>query len=157
MIHEGVRYSCDNCDLITSDKSNLREHQKVVHEGLRYRCDLCGYQAKWRQSLRDHMKSNHKGEIYEKNDKKYSKSKMILKCEECGHVASKADNLRRHIETQHNANINYYNCDFCPYKAKEKGKLSRHQTSRKCLRFQIKRTLKEDSDYTSTQENYTFE
>ena len=39
--HEGVKYSCDKCDVILSDKSSFYKHKKFNHEEGGYECSIC--------------------------------------------------------------------------------------------------------------------
>ena len=41
--HEGMRYSCDQCDYKVSQHSLFRLHQRAKHEGVRYNCNQCDY------------------------------------------------------------------------------------------------------------------
>ena len=36
-----------------------KQHIKVIHEGVKYPCNQCDYKAKWKSSLLTHMKSKH--------------------------------------------------------------------------------------------------
>ena len=40
--YEGVRYSCDICNILPfTFRSSLRQHKASVYEGIRYWCDQC--------------------------------------------------------------------------------------------------------------------
>ena len=58
-VHEGVMYSCDNCDYQVAHPRNLINHQKSIHEGVRYSCDKCDYHAKRQDNLHAHKKNVH--------------------------------------------------------------------------------------------------
>ena len=59
LIHEGVRYSCDQCDYKGTSKSHLTSHVKSIHEGVRYPCDQCDYKATRTRYLHGHQLTNH--------------------------------------------------------------------------------------------------
>ena len=40
-VHEGVYYSCDQCDYKATHKSSLKMHKEPIHEGVCYSCDQC--------------------------------------------------------------------------------------------------------------------
>ena len=54
-IHEGKRYSCDQCDYKATHKSSIIRHVKTIHEGERYPCTQCDYKATQTCDLHIHM------------------------------------------------------------------------------------------------------
>ena len=58
-IHEGVRYSCVQCDYQASKKYNLKTHVATKHEGVHHSCDQCDYKATEKGSLRRHLLKSH--------------------------------------------------------------------------------------------------
>ena len=43
--HEGVRYSCNQCEYQATTQKTLKAHKEAVHEGVKYLCNQCEYQA----------------------------------------------------------------------------------------------------------------
>ena len=60
-IHEGVKYSCNQCDSNFSKQSNLNRHKMSVHEGFKYYCIQCDYIFSWQSSLKTQKMSVHEG------------------------------------------------------------------------------------------------
>ena len=59
--HEGVKFTCDQCDYKAPSKSSLLVHFKSMHEGVKFLCSQCDYQAKWKNMLLRHVKAKHNG------------------------------------------------------------------------------------------------
>ena len=113
--HEGVRYSCTQCDYQVTKKSNLQRHKQAKHEQIRrYSCDQCKYQASLQVYLRKHVKSKHEGV-------KYS-------CDKCEYQVTKKDNLQEHQQSKH-AEIRYL-CEQREYQATPNYHLRRHKQSK---------------------------
>jgi hypothetical protein len=36
--HEGIVYSCNQCDYKATQQANLKRHQQSKHEGVKYSC-----------------------------------------------------------------------------------------------------------------------
>ena len=58
--HQGVCYSCDNCQYKAPTPTHLKTHVESIHEGVRYPCDQCDYKATQKGNLATHRKINHK-------------------------------------------------------------------------------------------------
>jgi hypothetical protein len=56
--HEGVRYSCDQCEYKATTTGNLILNDSI-HKGVCYPCGQCYYKATVVGSLKRHRKSNH--------------------------------------------------------------------------------------------------
>ena len=59
-VHEGIRYSCNQCDLQFTRKGSLNLHIKTIHEGLKFPCNQCDQQFTQKGSVETHIKSIHK-------------------------------------------------------------------------------------------------
>ena len=53
-IHEGVMYSCNQCNSTFSEKSNLTKGMKAKHKGVKYLFDQCEYIATHKSHLMSH-------------------------------------------------------------------------------------------------------
>ena len=69
--HEGVKYTCNQCNYQTTEKSNLTKHIVSLHEGGKYACKQCGHQATSQYYLTAHIKSVHEGAKYACNQCNY--------------------------------------------------------------------------------------
>ena len=58
-MHEGVKYTCDQCDYQATQQSNLTVHIQSKHEGIKYVCDQCDQQFTQKNTLRIHIKKKH--------------------------------------------------------------------------------------------------
>ena len=63
-VHEGVQYSCDQCDYKETQKSHLQQRVKSFHEKVKYSCELCEYEATQKLTLKIHVESLHEGVRY---------------------------------------------------------------------------------------------
>ena len=57
--HEGMRYTCDQCDYKFTDTGNLDKHVKTIHGGIHYPCSQCDYKATQKPYLKSHVSSKH--------------------------------------------------------------------------------------------------
>ena len=55
--HEGVKYSCSECEFKATIKSNLNTHIKSIREEVKYPCSECDYEATQKGNLNTHVKS----------------------------------------------------------------------------------------------------
>ena len=53
--HEGVMYSCNQCDYQAGYQGHLTIHIQTKHEGIKYACDQCDYQAGYQGHLTTHI------------------------------------------------------------------------------------------------------
>ena len=78
--HEGVKYSCDQCDYQATQKTNnLIRHGQSKHDGVKYSCST-------------HKKSKHMG--------------VKHPCDQCSYEASQKGHLSRHTKSKHEIGIN---------------------------------------------------
>ena len=63
--HDGVRFSCTQCDYTATRLKHLTDHKQTKHEGVMFKCDKCDLQSHNQNSIRDHKKRKHSGEIQE--------------------------------------------------------------------------------------------
>ena len=50
---------CDQCDYITTTRSNLRRHKKAKHDGIKFPCTKCDYKASYSHNLQQHIACKH--------------------------------------------------------------------------------------------------
>ena len=44
-LHEGIKYTCGQCQHKATRKESLAQHRRAIHEGIRYPCGQCQHQA----------------------------------------------------------------------------------------------------------------
>ena len=59
MLHEDVKYSCNQCDYKASHQGNLKTHKMPVHEGVKFSCNHCDYKTSKQGNLKTHKMSIH--------------------------------------------------------------------------------------------------
>ena len=52
--------SCDQCEY-KGGRSSLWHHKKTLHEGILYTCDQCEYAVRSLTNLKNHKESKHEG------------------------------------------------------------------------------------------------
>ena len=63
-VHEGVKYSCRQCENQTTNKNHLAEQKMAVHERVKYPYRQCNYQATWKGSIVQQGRAVHEGLKY---------------------------------------------------------------------------------------------
>ena len=58
-VHDGVKYSCNQCDSKFSRQDNLKIHKMSVHEGVKYSCNQCDYKGSHKSHLKKHKIDNN--------------------------------------------------------------------------------------------------
>ena len=60
-IHAVKKFSCPSqmCDYQTSEKGSLNAHIGSKHDGVKFSCNDCEYETAWRSTLRKHKKMKH--------------------------------------------------------------------------------------------------
>jgi len=112
--HIGMRYPCDQCEYLTTTASFLKSHKESKHIGIRYLCDKCEYSATTTSHLIRHKQSPHEGKRYF--------------CDQCEYSASDLGNLNQHRKSKHDGVI--YSCDQCEYSATTASGLYKHKKSK---------------------------
>ena len=57
--HDGIKFTCSQCEIQVSTNSDLKRHEQVKHKGVIYTCDQYGYQATANFKIKEHTKSKH--------------------------------------------------------------------------------------------------
>ena len=58
-VHEGLRYSCDQCEFKATQQGTVNGHIQSIHKGIRYACDKCEYMSTREGNLNLHKKTKH--------------------------------------------------------------------------------------------------
>jgi hypothetical protein len=115
-----IKYGCDLCSYVATQRSSLSRHKMTQHEGIRpppvkngktYDCELCPYQATQLTSLKRHTMAKHSGDQYP--------------CDKCEYVGTTPNNLKLHKGSKHDGIR--YPCDICGYQATQTGVLNKHK------------------------------
>ena len=86
--HNGVKYTCNQCDYESQIFKDLDEHQNEnKHEGMKFQCHLCKYRATLQGNLKVHVQAMHEGLTY--------------KCDVCNFSASTPRTVGWHKKAKH--------------------------------------------------------
>ena len=120
-MHEGIRYSCDECDWSTIRSDRLKVHIENKHLGIRHFCSQCGFLASTKKYLDRHMKNIHLSRMSFCNHcdfqssmkKEFMRHKILHKkqCQQCDYTATQERNMKIHIQAIHVKII--YPCKLC--------------------------------------------
>lgn len=121
-VHNGIGFSCDQCEFRTAHEGKLQTHKQVVHEKKTLSCDDCEYKTIKPELLKQHIKSRHSG--------------IMFQCDECPYTTGSKSILKTHIRIQHK-NIRYP-CDECEYQAQTKNYLSKHKMAKHGVKIRYK-------------------
>lgn len=75
---------CPHCDLMYSNKSNLKTHVRSVHEKIVYKCTFegCSKELQHHKSLRNHLKTHKKSDgVVTKPPKKLITKRHVIMAE----------------------------------------------------------------------------
>ena len=53
-------YDCNKCDLTSAQKTNLKQHIKLIHEGVKNGCYQCDYRGTQQGNLITHQHLVHR-------------------------------------------------------------------------------------------------
>jgi len=112
--HIGMRYPCDQCEYIATSVSHTKSHKEAKHEGIRYPCELCEFTTTRPGDLKRHKESKHEGKRHP--------------CFQCDYIATELRSLKSHIKAIHEG-IKFH-CDQCVYAARNAGHLKRHKLAK---------------------------
>ena len=56
ILHEGVKFGCNQCESTFDRHSDRMAHIKAIHEGLKYDCNQCDYRANQQSNLTTHIR-----------------------------------------------------------------------------------------------------
>ena len=119
-------YSCNDCSKAYGSKQALRYHMDRIHEevDLEIPCDICEKTFRMEQNLDEHMREVHRNLKYD--------------CHLCPAGFKRQSNLNHHYKVKHNIILNnfylnsnpeifeYFECDQCDHKTREKRTLTHH-------------------------------
>ena len=73
--HNGVKYTCNQCDYASQILKELKGHQnEIKQQGMKFQCRVCKYKATEQGNLKIHVQAMHEGLTYN--------------CDECNFNAS---------------------------------------------------------------------
>ena len=125
-IHDGVKYACDQCEYEANQKIQLEHHKIKKHNGIKYSCDQCKYITYHRKGIYQHKRSQHNGIIYQTSSEVELKFKReIFQCILCIYSTSKQDDLKSHIDSIHK--IIQFSCSQCEYQFTDHQSLREHK------------------------------
>ena len=58
-VHEGIKYSCNQCDYQATTQGHLHTHIAGKHSNKIFKCDHCDYWTKWRTDYNKHKRTAH--------------------------------------------------------------------------------------------------
>ena len=142
-------YSCDQCTVSFSKKSDLKSHKASVHEGNKphmcsmcghsfgdncqlqlhisgfhekkkhWKCSSCGYKSTLKGGMKSHIKRRHEGE----NIEIIFIGEKKYKCNNCDFSTETRCNLTKHVKEVHDG---YLYCAFCHHSFSNRSNLNSH-------------------------------
>ena len=116
--HLQVRYPCDICDHIATQKINLQKHIQAKHERDQrpeYKCSDCNYKSIHKSSITFHKKIKH------------TENPTYHNCDKCEYKSKFKSSLSNHEKLKHTENPSFHSCSTCSYKTIFKRDLNRHE------------------------------
>ena len=111
--HEGRKdLVCQYCQKKFSNRTHLRDHERIHFEERPYKCDKCGKTFKQLGHLTTHNKSCS-------GDKEH-------KCPLCGWAFATRGNMKQHIENAHST-VKKFSCEKCGKGFNRRDRCMRHQ------------------------------
>ena len=110
--HKGIRYSCDSCEYVTTQKVHLKTHINAAHlKSKQFACSKCD-----KSFTSKYHKNSHMSRIHEKMVK--------IKCIHCPKEINQL-NMKTHVLRLHSEAENVP-CDFCDFIGRSKRQLKDH-------------------------------
>ena len=100
---------CCECNFVSLDKNELKNHLKIIHNTVLYSCILCDF-----ISISKHYLLKHMRRIHEK-----------FMCSNCDYVTHDADCFQLHIKNEIMPQT-FFQCTLCIYAAKKYGFVQTH-------------------------------
>ena len=116
--HDGIKYKCDHCDKMYTDRRALVNHIKSVHEKIIFKCPEleCDFQTHAKVNLYRHRKLCHDQDLYQCEDCEYRTAmkgdfnrhrnqvhlkQIVFQCCSCDFRSFRRDHLKKHFEKSH--------------------------------------------------------
>ena len=110
LAHEGLNYSCNECDWSSKRKKSLYTHIAIKHIGLRINCNECDWSTTTSSKMKTHIQSKHLG--------------IRHCCDQCGYLTTTKYLLDKHVKRIHQVSF----CDVCEFKSSSKPEFIKHWT-----------------------------
>ena len=81
--HDGICYSCDQCDHSATQKDHFKYHEESNHDKTHYNCDQCDYSATRKDQLTHHVEATHE--------------KLFYNCEQYAYKEINKEYLKQHV------------------------------------------------------------
>uniref|UniRef100_A0A8D8B706 Zinc finger protein 337 n=1 Tax=Culex pipiens TaxID=7175 RepID=A0A8D8B706_CULPI len=133
-------FRCEKCPKTYMSNANLQEHVRMVHEGVKFTCDQCniqlGSKSSWKRHMRGHSEKGHCCDICQEKCSSHStlmthkrrvheNSTKNFICVDCGNTYDNGSALRDHRVTH--TSERKWECTTCGMKFKRNHNLISHQ------------------------------
>ncbi|CAG2222717.1 KRAB [Mytilus edulis] len=125
------KYSCDECQFMSSQYSHLLRHVRSVHRRLRpHLCESCGKAYSAKKDLIHHIANTHTRDSHK------------FQCEYCPTQTTTKNSLQNHLWHQHKVKMagderQYFQCDQCTYQTPNRKIFANHMNSHNNVRNYI--------------------
>ena len=155
-----MRFQCDQCNYIATEKDNLQSHKHSVHKTEYIQCQQCNYKAPRRNQLQTHIKSTHEQgqssiigfikkvrfeEDNRKNIDNHNKVNIEEKSENNESITSTQIMIQDARERRKNK-VKKFNCEKCDYKSSSNTLMNKH--------IQINHTSQSNSQHQDTETDH---
>jgi hypothetical protein len=124
-VHAGLKYTCPQCDLEFSIKSNLYKHISQDHKAGNYPCIHCDQEFIYKCDLKLHKRREHP-KVAKEGKVKTEPKKQIVECDLCGYRPSYPSMAAVKI---HKDSVHFgikHGCPKCGKQCTTKANLSKH-------------------------------
>lgn len=111
--NEVKEYSCRICPFSASKKNVLIKHETQMHKGRTWACSRCDKAYKFKNHLKEHEKTHFR---------------ELNHCELCGKSFKGKKYFEQHQRDHEKKKVKEYSCQFCPFTARKKNDLVKHET-----------------------------
>ena len=129
VVHEGIRYPCDECEHVATRSTHLKAHKNNKHRRKKHFCDQCDYEANWPSQVENHKKIIHNGKnkFCEQNPPTIENLGVLKEDtnprNQYESVTSSFDDLKDRKKDQ---SVKQYKCDHCDFVTTQSDNLDVH-------------------------------